>query len=54
MLRARCMAYGCRALFPEILSGSYTDIEMVDANNTNEEITMSEEGDIKVQFRNND
>ncbi len=31
MLRARCMAYAVRALFPEVLLGVYTDSEIIDA-----------------------
>jgi hypothetical protein len=44
MLRARCMAYAVRALFPEILLGIYTDTEIVDAFNTNHTIDLDEEG----------
>lgn len=53
MLRARCMAYGVRALFPEILLGVYTDSEIVDApieghdDKTYNTIT-NEEGEVTI------
>lgn len=52
MMRARCLAYGVRALFPEILSGSYTDMEIVDSHNLDNDISVSEEGEVTVKFNN--
>jgi hypothetical protein len=48
MMRARCMAYGVRAYFPEVLMGMYTDLEMVDANEQNYATKLTEEGDIQI------
>ena len=48
MMRARCMAYAVRALCPEILLGFYTDLEIVDAMDTNHEVHMNEEGDVVI------
>lgn len=52
MMRARCMAYGCRALFPEVLSGIYTDLELVDSlgSDTDVDVTLNEEGDLNLKF----
>lgn len=50
MMRARCLAYAVRALFPEVLMGSYTDLEMADVDNTQEyPITLTEEGDVVIE-----
>ena len=49
MLRARCMAYAVRALFPEVLSGFYTELEMNDLNGNNK-VEVSEEGDLKLNI----
>ena len=47
MMRARCLAYAVRALFPEVLLGNYTDLEMADVDNTTEyPVTVNEEGDV--------
>jgi hypothetical protein len=51
MLRARCLSSAVRALFPEVLSGFYTDIEMA------EELTptgtynaiINEDGEIQIE-----
>lgn len=48
MMRARCMAYAVRALCPEILLGFYTDLEIVDAMDTDHEVEMNEEGDVTI------
>jgi len=48
MMRARCMAYGVRAYFPEVLMGMYTDTEMLDATDTRVDMRINEEGDIEV------
>jgi hypothetical protein len=53
MLRARCMAYAVRALFPEVLLGIYTDSEIVDApikgyENESYEAITNEEGHITI------
>lgn len=50
MMRARCLAYAVRALFPEVLMGSYTDLEMADVDNTQEyPITVNEEGEVILE-----
>ena len=46
MLRARCLAYAIRALFPEVLSGVYTDLEIEDVMGEGNTIDVTEEGDI--------
>jgi hypothetical protein len=48
MMRARCMAYAVRAIFPEVLMGMYTDLEMLDANDINKDVKLSPEGDVYV------
>jgi len=48
MMRARCMAYGVRAYFPEILMGLYTDTEIVDALSENVKVTLTEDGDVSI------
>jgi hypothetical protein len=53
MMRARCLVYGCRALFPEVLSGFYTDMEMNDVSKVSEhEVDMTEDGEVTIQFNN--
>jgi hypothetical protein len=48
-MRARCLTYGVRALFPEVLGGFYTDIEIADAMAENAiAINVTEEGDLTV------
>jgi hypothetical protein len=47
MVRARCLSSMCRAYFPEVLSGFYTDLEMQDNNpEENVSINVNDEGDI--------
>lgn len=49
MLRARCLSYATRALFPEVLSGFYTDVEMNDVPGyENTEVTLTDEGDVVI------
>jgi hypothetical protein len=49
MMRARCLAYSVRALFPEVLLGTYTDLEMADVDPKNDyAITVNEEGDVNL------
>lgn len=49
MMRARCLAFACRALFPEVLSGFYTELEIQDTfPEENIEINLNEEGDIDL------
>ena len=47
-MRARCMAYAVRAIFPEVLMGMYTDLEMMDAKDVNKDVKLSPEGDVYV------
>ncbi len=48
-MRARAMSYGIRALFPEMLLGIYTDIDMADADDSDEyKVEMAEDGQIVV------
>lgn len=49
MMRARCLAYAVRALFPEVLLGNYTDLEMADIDPKNQyDVTVTEEGEIQM------
>lgn len=52
MMRARCVTYATRSLFPEILMGIYSDLEINDVAEelgVNEvDVTVSEEGDITI------
>lgn len=50
MMRARCLAFGVRALFPEVLSGFYTEVEIQDTLGGEEDITIdaTEEGDLII------
>jgi len=52
MLRARCISSACRALFPEVLSGFYTDIEMADAVGADYVAKTTEEGDLTIELNN--
>jgi hypothetical protein len=56
MMRARCMAYACRALFPEILLGMYTDTELNDVadelGGVQSSVEVNEEGEIQVVVEN--
>ena len=48
-MRARCLAYAVRALFPEILSGIYTDLEIQDVvSDETIDIKLNEEGEITL------
>lgn len=52
MMRARCIAYACRSLFPEVLMGSYTDLEMADVDTTTQyETTVTEDGDVVLDIK---
>lgn len=47
MLRSRALSYGVRALFPEVLSGFYTDLEIQDAVPAEDiSVKLNDEGDI--------
>jgi len=49
MMRARCLAYATRAIFPEVLMGMHTDLEILDAKDINKDVTLSPEGDLIVE-----
>ena len=49
MMRARCMAYAVRALFPEVLLGMYTDLEMNDTQREDSPVTITEDGGIVIE-----
>jgi hypothetical protein len=47
MLRSRCISEGCRSMFPEVLSGFYTELEMHDAYpDQNTTIDINENGEL--------
>jgi len=52
MMRARCLSYAVRALFPEVLLGMYSDIEMNDVaegmGGNSREVNITEDGDIEL------
>jgi len=49
MMRARCLAYAVRALFPEVLSGIYTDLEIQDVMPAEDvTIELNEEGEVII------
>lgn len=52
MMRARCLSYAVRALFPEVLLGMYSDVELNDIaeelGDTSREISVTEEGDVEI------
>ena len=52
MMRARCLSYAVRALFPEVLLGMYSDIEMNDVaegmGGNSREVNITEEGDVEL------
>ncbi len=49
MMRARCLAFACRALFPEVLSGFYTELEIQDLEpDENVTVKLNDEGDINL------
>jgi hypothetical protein len=47
MMRARCLAYGARALFPEVFSGIYTDLEMNDVEG-NSDVELDDLGEVII------
>ena len=48
-MRARCLSFGCRALFPEVLSGFYTDLEIQDnIPDENIDIELNEDGEVTI------
>ena len=48
-MRARCLAYAVRALFPEILLGNYTDLEMADVDpNNGGDVQVTEDGEVTL------
>ncbi len=53
MLRARCLSSAVRALFPEVLSGFYTDIEMAEELSKVDDYTvqLNEEGEIQIETK---
>lgn len=48
MLRARCMAFAVRAIAPQVLAGSYTDMEIIDKGVKGFEVNVNEEGEVTV------
>jgi hypothetical protein len=51
MMRARALAYSVRSLFPEILMGSHTDLEMSDVDKTRDyEAIVNEEGEVVLNI----
>ncbi len=52
MMRARCLSSAVRALFPDVLMGMYSDLEINDVAEElgvdEQEIVVTEEGDIKL------
>jgi len=52
MMRARCLSYAVRALFPEVLLGMYSDMELNDiAKDMGEDemdVILTEEGDVII------
>lgn len=52
MMRARCIAYAVRAIFPEVLMGMYTDMEFNDVaeemGGDEQQVGLTEEGDITI------
>lgn len=53
MMRARCLSSAVRALFPDVLMGMYSDLELNDVAEElgieEVEVTVNEEGDIKLE-----
>lgn len=53
MMRARCLTYGVRALFPEIFLGLYSDVEINDVAQDlgveERDVTIGEEGEVVLQ-----
>lgn len=52
MMRARCLSYAVRAMFPEVLLGMYSDVELNDVaaelGDTERDIVVTEEGDVQI------
>ena len=48
MMRARCLTYAVRALFPEVLGGFYTDVEIADTTDENVVTELTEDGEITI------
>ena len=49
MMRARCLSYAVRALFPEVLLGTYTDLEIADIDNTKVyDVQVGEDGEVQL------
>lgn len=52
MMRARCLTYGVRALFPEVFLGLYSDVEINDIveqfGGNERDITINEEGEVTL------
>ena len=54
MVRARCLSSMCRAYFPEVLSGFYTELEMQDENpDSDMTIKLNDDGDVILTKGNN-
>jgi len=49
MMRARCLSSAVRALFPEVLSGFYTDIEIADTAGDDYTVVLDEDGEIQIE-----
>ncbi len=48
-MRARCLAFATRALFPEVMSGFYTELEIQDTfQDESVNIDVNDEGDIVI------
>lgn len=51
MMRARCLSSATRALFPEVLMGNYTDLEMADVDNSKDyPIVVTEDGEVVLDI----
>lgn len=49
-MRARCLAFGARALFPEVLSGFYTDVEIQDHQPSDEvDFNLNNENEVIIE-----
>jgi hypothetical protein len=49
MMRARCLSSSVRALFPEVLMGLYTDLEINDIAPQSADVTVTEEGEVILE-----
>jgi hypothetical protein len=52
MLRARCLSEACRALWPDVLSGFYTDLEIADSTNQDIDVVLNEDGEVILKTNN--